>query len=557
MPKFRVSIRLIWLIGLLTLCACSSPDEKANKLFVEASGFVKQAREAENISYVKAYKLYNTALANIEKITSKYPSSNMAVQIAQGQLLLDLYKIPDFRTSILENSRARAQAEEDPFLCSAQIEMETGLIPWHVSSIVETLNESGQKAKAEALLSRSLRYAETMMVRDELQRTGFIMSLAKSYYLVGEKEKAKQVLVNLFESTSKVRSETCWRIMRDAASACKTYDAITRNSNWSGVGEGFAQIGEYEKAEEVAGKITDENYKAWVYTAIGADYAKLGQGEKALAMMEKAEAEIKKPKATVSDSLRIKMGLVYAKVGLKERADEILSEALKAAMKSGKSYEVEDTLEAFLEAGFYDKVVPVAEKEGLGNLLVKAAIGYAKSGQFEKSLSISERNPKTKFGILCNISEEYAKIGQKDKGMALLATALEEARAQKETVLKFSGIVNVATYYGKLGEKNKAIELLTEAAKLSDSIDTKNKINRLTWLAEAYIKVNDVKMASTLLSQHLQLAKSLRGEEVASQLRVAGALCTEGKIQINDEDKKILHDILRDSIKQSGTESKG
>ena len=71
-------------LGLLLLTGCSSPDEKANKLFVEVFEIVRSAQEAEKTSYSDALNLYEKALLKTEGITTKYPSSTMAVRIVSG-----------------------------------------------------------------------------------------------------------------------------------------------------------------------------------------------------------------------------------------------------------------------------------------------------------------------------------------------------------------------------------------------------------------------------------------------------------------------------------------
>ena len=58
MKKWYVIICL----GLILIFGCASPDEKANKLFVEATQLVKKAQEAEKTSYSDALKLYEKAL---------------------------------------------------------------------------------------------------------------------------------------------------------------------------------------------------------------------------------------------------------------------------------------------------------------------------------------------------------------------------------------------------------------------------------------------------------------------------------------------------------------
>ena len=101
-----------------------------------------------------------------------------------------------------------------------------------------------------------------------------------------------------------------------------------------------------------------------------------------------------------------------------------------------------------------------------------------------------------------------------------------------------------------------ASELLSEATESLNSLGTRAKDISLyyAYLADKYIELNDVKMASKLLSKCLQLSKSLKGKELVACLLYAGERYTKGKIRVNDADKKILHNLLYNSIKQSEAE---
>jgi len=101
-------------LGLVLVVGCSSPNEKANKLFTEASQLVKKAQEVEKISYSDALKLYEKALRKIERITTKYPSSDLAVKIVQNKVNIGPYTIKEFK----ERIKLKSEAEKDPLACA-------------------------------------------------------------------------------------------------------------------------------------------------------------------------------------------------------------------------------------------------------------------------------------------------------------------------------------------------------------------------------------------------------------------------------------------------------
>jgi len=114
MKKWYVIICL----GLILIFGCASPDEKANKLFVEATQLVKKAQEAEKTSYSDALKLYEKALEKIERIQSKYPSSELAVKIVQDRIKVGSYTIKEIKETIVPHVEIKAKVEESPLACA-------------------------------------------------------------------------------------------------------------------------------------------------------------------------------------------------------------------------------------------------------------------------------------------------------------------------------------------------------------------------------------------------------------------------------------------------------
>ena len=55
------------LCGVLLAGGCSTPDDHANKLFVEASQLVRQAQDVEKTSYARALALYQQAQEKLLK----------------------------------------------------------------------------------------------------------------------------------------------------------------------------------------------------------------------------------------------------------------------------------------------------------------------------------------------------------------------------------------------------------------------------------------------------------------------------------------------------------
>jgi len=114
----KLSYYIITCLSLILIFGCSSPNEKANKLYVEASQLVKKAQEVEKRSYSDALKLYKKALGKIERIQSKYPSSELAVKLVQDRIKVGSYTIKEIKETIVPHIEIKAKAEENPLACA-------------------------------------------------------------------------------------------------------------------------------------------------------------------------------------------------------------------------------------------------------------------------------------------------------------------------------------------------------------------------------------------------------------------------------------------------------
>ena len=111
LPYIVISLAMVAIVG------CSSPDEKANSLFIEAFRLVEEAQEAEKTSYIDASRLYEKALKKTKIIITKYPSSALAVQIVLGKVTLAGYTLSELK-EILTQVRMKAKAEGDLRMCA-------------------------------------------------------------------------------------------------------------------------------------------------------------------------------------------------------------------------------------------------------------------------------------------------------------------------------------------------------------------------------------------------------------------------------------------------------
>ena len=118
--NMRCKILILSVIsGMLIICACSqNPEEKANKIFVESTNLLNQAKTAEQESYSRALRLYKNAQKNIDMITRKYPGTDLALRITQNDVKFypDGNEVPlyELKNTIIPALGEKAIAESAP-----------------------------------------------------------------------------------------------------------------------------------------------------------------------------------------------------------------------------------------------------------------------------------------------------------------------------------------------------------------------------------------------------------------------------------------------------------
>jgi len=188
----RISRVVVCFLGLALCVGCSRANEKANKLFVEATQLQRRALYAEATSYAKALELNNAALKNLERIISKYPSSDLAVRLASGQTRFEGFTLDQFKVNqvVLEG---KARAEKDPLLCALL-----------ASKMIDTLFE-----RTCALNE----IADLYLATQEGDKASRIVSEALQVIEVSKERKAGSLLKVLGKCTEAAKRDKAYQIM--------------------------------------------------------------------------------------------------------------------------------------------------------------------------------------------------------------------------------------------------------------------------------------------------------------------------------------------------------
>ena len=158
---------IIFLVSvLLFLSGCSGdPNEEANKLYTEASQFM-QSSKTEDGSYSVVFDLYERAKNRIDRILSRYPSSNIAVELLSGNIKISGFTLSQFQE--LEGSlKLLVEAEQFPLSCAILVTKtieNASFKVWALAEIAGKYTEAGQNEQAAQLLSQALQSAETIEI---------------------------------------------------------------------------------------------------------------------------------------------------------------------------------------------------------------------------------------------------------------------------------------------------------------------------------------------------------------------------------------------------------
>ncbi len=449
---------LVACLTIILLAGCSTPDEKANKLFVEASELIKSAQEVEETSYVDAFKLYEKSLTKLERITSKYPSSQLAVEIAQGKAKIGPYSIQSFRDVVLPLARRKAEAEQDPKVCAIFV-AETMA---YVGSKTIALSEIAGKYTAAKQFEQALLVART--IQDDTVKASVLAGISNKVSEAGQKEKAIEILSEAlriikydkaFALVVKVgQKEKALEIILETLQAARIIeDPDAKATALFEVAGKYFEVGEKGKATEILSEAlqtarTIESYsgKASALVDIAGKYAEMGQFDKALRVARTIESYYMKASALAE------IAGEYAKAEQFDQAIQV-ARAIKGYYRDYfKASALAEIVGEYARSGQFDQALQVARtiKEDFWKAfaLTKIAEEFARAGQFDQALQIarSTENSFFKASASVKIADEYAKVGQFDQ-------ALQVAKTIKDNFWKASALAAIAVKYASTAQK--------------------------------------------------------------------------------------------------------
>ncbi len=83
-----VMLYLLWREKMKDTCRPSKNRINENFVFIQAFALFQKAEQEENTNYVKALNLYKQTLSLVDSIPERFPSSTLALKIAQRKFRL-------------------------------------------------------------------------------------------------------------------------------------------------------------------------------------------------------------------------------------------------------------------------------------------------------------------------------------------------------------------------------------------------------------------------------------------------------------------------------------
>ncbi|WP_445632964.1 tetratricopeptide repeat protein [Nostoc sp. DSM 114161] len=378
-----------------------------------------------------------------------------------------------------------------------------------------TYAADGQKDKALVLLAHAEKEAPQM--EDEYV---FLQQIASIYLKLGYKDKALNFLKKLQATRPKTPEEV-----------------LIKDGVLMAIADDYAQVKDYTQALQIA-KALNFNNQASALIKIATVYAKNDDKGQAVIVLSETEKLLN---ATNFSSINLRLfadiAHLYAELGDKGKSI-ILLENVRQQLGATSKKDVLDLVHISAEFAaleqtaqveeIFSRILKITEQlKDPTSILVDVARTYAETGQIDKAeklfsqlLKYAKRTifPAFKTNIFLGTAEWYAKLGQPDRALELLNTLDEDF-----DLLKVTSLNTMVESYAKVGNLQKALALIETALQNKYVID---KTLEPDFIMKSYIFLEKYDKA-------LQIAKLLppeKGDRWIKPLTCANGLSSRERL---------------------------
>lgn len=247
----------------------------ANYIFIQAYNLYCKAQKAEQKDYIRALNLYRQALSLIDSILERFPSSNLALKIAQRKFRLGRSTYAGINKKIdqLKQNAWRQELLEIMHDCARNIK-QSRISCEKLADLARLFMLNNQKERAVVIVGEAVDLAET--IEKPATRNRILSFLAVKYADIGEFERALTLSAFFSDRMDQIRLLTSLghayfeRKLRDRARQLfisaidmleHTPDNDVRITGTAWTAYKLAESGEYYWAFEVAESIADSESK--------------------------------------------------------------------------------------------------------------------------------------------------------------------------------------------------------------------------------------------------------------------------------------------------------
>jgi len=456
---FFICICCIW--GIMPWYGCSSnPSEEANRLFQVAEQEIKSGKESEASSYSTAYEHYRSAMGTLEKIRSKYSSTEIGASLLNQKTKIDSYTLTEFKENVYPLAKKKARVEANPGKCAFLI----------IKTMRDTSFKDSTLKNIAVKFARTGQFDESLKVVDIIEndfiRTSTLCELTGIYDKSGQSEKTGKLLMTISDNVTKISDPYCnSKILSEIATISM---GIEKNEK---VLNTLAQAHDHSK------KIASIYSRVLILSELALKYADLGQQTKSFSFLQEAQDLAEKIDTRhLQAKILADIAKTYITLEQKEKAAKIIDLALKTANKSADTARKIESLNAvaliLIHMGDKNQVTKIIKQamdlsnnikniEDKNRVLANISATCAKNGNFDKSLEIAGSLDihQSRASAFSEITSLYLEKKQYDNAIKSVSKAIEAAKNIKETVFKNLALFEICNLLSQTGEYEKAFQL--------------------------------------------------------------------------------------------------
>ena len=375
------------------------------------------------------------------------------------------------------------------------------------------------------------------IINDPYLEARILSTVAITYLETGRENKAIELLSEAFQVAKAIKAVPGWK------------EAALKE-----IGRAYAKLGQYEKALNLVDEtIKEDSSKIFFWAEISAKFEGIGQDDKAsLALMralQKIEDKDKEGALRKVETLVNIAKNVYIRAGRKDKAIEFLNQALQEMEIKKDSFPFYNKIElwtrigeGYAEVGHYEKALEIwtnAMKVGEKNiywetfkwkdeLSEEIMKGFIETGRYKEALKLTETiaNPYLKARVLSKIVNVYIETGQKTEAAELLSQTLQVAQSiSEERAGKAMILGSLAVKYIKIGQDKKALQIIGSLNKVVDVGEIHFQFETLIKIADYYLSVGNKVKSKEFLDHALQLVRT----EARYLIEIAGKYIKVGE----------------------------